>query len=302
MPKKPTILAVDDTPANLVALDAVLEGEFHVLFAHSGMEAIALLEARSDVDVILMDVQMPIMDGFEAAARIKKIRGCESIPIIFITAVYTEDPYIKRGYEVGGVDYVSKPFDPHLLRLKMSIYASFRQQATLLQEREKQLHETEELMKAKKNLSIMLANLPVGVLITDINGRIYQSNQDVSRICNSRNAISNDAYGGIFGWWDATGEMIEDEQGALTRTLNAGESFHNQLLQIQCADGSAKTIAGSISPLFGVDAQIIGAVIVIQDVTESQKIEEELEDRVSRLISLAVPELASEPVLNRSGP
>src|SRR5688572_4973724 len=110
--RKATVLAVDDTPANLVALEAVLQRDFQLLIAQSGPEALALLEKQQDVDVILMDLQMPAMDGFETAQRIKAMRGCEDIPIVFITAYFSEEPFVKRGYAVGGVDYFSKPYDP----------------------------------------------------------------------------------------------------------------------------------------------------------------------------------------------
>src|SRR4051794_34463613 len=161
MVRKSTILAVDDTPANLVALEAVLDRDFDLVFAESGAKAISILEQRADIVVVLMDVQMPIMDGYEAARRIKKLRGYEDVPIIFITAVYHEDPYVKRGYEAGGVDYFSKPFDPDLLRLKLGIYSSFRQKAEVLKERERHLRETEELLKAGRKLTGVLESLPV---------------------------------------------------------------------------------------------------------------------------------------------
>jgi CheY-like chemotaxis protein len=89
--KKPAILAVDDTPGNLVALEAVLDEKFDIVPAESGMKAIEILKHRSDIAVILMDIQMPIMDGYEAAQRIKRIPGCQDIPIVFITAVFHED-------------------------------------------------------------------------------------------------------------------------------------------------------------------------------------------------------------------
>src|SRR5262245_49549160 len=112
MANKPAVLAVDDTPANLVALEAVLERDFELVPAASGAKAIEILRQRADIAVILMDVQMPVMDGYEAAERIKNLPGCHDIPIVFITAVYREDPHLKRGYQVGGVDYFTKPFDP----------------------------------------------------------------------------------------------------------------------------------------------------------------------------------------------
>ena len=163
--KKPPVLAVDDTPGNLIALEAVLDRDFEVVPASSGAQALEILRKRPDIVVILMDVQMPIMDGYECAERIKQLPGCDDIPIVFITAVYREDPYVKRGYAVGGIDYFTKPFDPDLLRLKMGIYSSFRQKAAVLRERELRMVETEELLKAGRKLSAVLESLPVGILI-----------------------------------------------------------------------------------------------------------------------------------------
>jgi response regulator RpfG family c-di-GMP phosphodiesterase len=193
--KKPSILAVDDTPANLIALESVLDRDFELVTASSGSKALEILEQRSDIVVVLMDVQMPIMDGYETATRIKKIPACQDIPIVFITAVYHEDPHVKRGYEVGGVDYFSKPFDPELLRLKMGIYSSFRQKAAVLREREQHIRETEELLAAGRKLSALLESLPVGVLIADVDGRICQTNDEVSRICKATETINHDDYG-----------------------------------------------------------------------------------------------------------
>lgn len=286
--QKANILCVDDKRANLVALDAVLGTQYNLLFANSGPEAISLLETRDDIDVILMDLQMPIMDGFETAARIKQLKGCEDIPIIFITAIYKEDPFIKKGYDVGGVDYFSKPFDPEILKLKVGIYASFRQKANILRERERQIRASEELLLAGRKLSSVLENLPVGVLIADIEGRVFQANEEVSRIWKSVEPTESDSYGEILSWWNAGGPMIKDRRGPLARALHGQEVSHNEFIQIQCFDGSAKTILGSASPLRGLDGTIVGAVVVIQDVTEPKKIEQDLERRITSLISLGV--------------
>ncbi|MBA3460163.1 MAG: response regulator [Deltaproteobacteria bacterium] len=281
---KPVILAVDDTPSNLVALEAVLDANFHLRFAKSGPEAIASLEANSDVAVILMDIQMPGMDGYEASARIKKLPGCEEIPIVFVTAVYSEDPHVKKGYAAGGVDYFSKPFDPDLLRLKVGIYATFRQRAI---ERERQLMETEQLLQAGRKLSGLLESLPVGVLIADVQGRICQANEEVSRILKSEELIKADAYGVLLGWWDSTGHLLKHGGGPLARALH-GKLSHNEKLQLRCVDDSTKDVLASASPLLGLDGAIVGAVVVIQDVSESKKIEMDLEDRITRLVSLGL--------------
>jgi CheY-like chemotaxis protein len=164
--RRANVLAVDDQPANLVALDAVLSGEFNLVRACAGEEALSILRSRDDIDVILMDVQMPGMDGFEAAARIKRLPGCRDIPIVFVTAVYHEDPFVKQGYEVGAVDYFSKPFDPEILRLKVGIYASFHQKADLLKAWAQQVECSEELLRAGRQYSAMLDRRRGGGVVT----------------------------------------------------------------------------------------------------------------------------------------
>jgi CheY-like chemotaxis protein len=286
--RRPNVLAVDDTPANLLALEAVLGDDYNVIRANSGHRAIALLTERDDIDVVLMDVHMPMMDGFEAAARIKKIDGCHDIPIIFITAVYRDDPYVKQGYQAGGIDYFGKPFDPDILRMKIAVYASFRQKANLLKERERHIRESEELLRVGRRLSSVLESLPVGVLITDTEGRICQMTEEVSRILKSVEAADSDAYGKILGWWDADGHLIKDKLGSLSQALREGRPSHSEPMQVLCFDGTSKTILASTSPLRGLNSEIVGAVLLIQDHTETKKIEEDLEERVAKIIGLGV--------------
>jgi response regulator RpfG family c-di-GMP phosphodiesterase len=284
---KPTLLVVDDKRANLLAFEALLGEEYQLVFAQSGKEALSLLMKQPDVDVIVLDVQMPIMDGFETAAAIKKIEVAREIPIIFVTAVYNEDPHIRRGYAVGGVDYFGKPFDPDILKLKLRIYASFRNRENILRQRELHIRESEELLRVGRKLSSVLESLSVGVLIADTEGRICQSTEEVSRIFKAIEPLANDSYGELLGWWDGDGRMIKHERGALARAL-AGHTSHSEPLEIKCFDGSAKNILMSASPLRGLDNRLVGAVVLIQDMTEPRRIEEALEHRVTRLISLGV--------------
>ena len=284
---KPNVLAVDDKAPNLVALEAVLHDECNIIRAQSGDEALAILKDCRDIDVILMDVHMPGMDGYETAGKIKKMSRCRDIPIIFITAVYTEDPYVRKGYEAGGIDYFGKPFDPDILKMKIAIYTSFRRRATHLEERERHVAESQELLRVGRKMASVLESLPVGVLIADIEGRICQTTQEVSRILRAAEATENDVYGGVLGWWDAGGQMIK-ESGPLARALHLGESSHSERLQIRCFDGVTRTILVSTSPLRGVDGGIVGAVILIQDLSESSRIKEDLEERVNRLMGVGV--------------
>ena len=285
---KPTVLVVDDKQSNLVAFEGLLAGDYRLLLAKSGPEAIAVLGRNPYVDVILLDVQMPNMDGYQTAAAIKKIDAIRDIPIVFVTAVFTDDPDVRRGYDAGGIDYFGKPFDPDILKLKLRVYATFRQRETFLRQREQQVRESEELLRVGRKLSTMLESLPVGVLIADVEGRVCQVTEEVSSILGTTEATAADAHGEIMGWWDKDGRMLKEKDGPLARALRDGASSHSVPLQIKRIDGESKTVLVSASPLRGLDRRLVGAVVLLQDMTEPRKIEDAFEDRVARLIGLGV--------------
>jgi CheY-like chemotaxis protein len=284
---KAIVLVVDDKPANQLAMSAVLEDEHQLLFASSGQEAIATVQAQH-VDLVLMDVHMPGMDGFEAAARIKAMAEGKEVPIIFVTAVHTDDPFVRRGYASGGIDYFAKPFDPAILKMKVGIYASFRLRDKVLKERELHVREAEELLRVGRKLAGVLESLPVGVLIADIDGRVCQITEEVSRILRSPSPDQSETYAELLGWWDRAGHMIRDHDGPLARALEHGEIAHSEPVEVECFDGSRKSILVSASPLRGLDRRLVGAVVLMQDPTESRRIEAALEERVTRFVSLGV--------------
>lgn len=148
--EKINILLVDDRPENLISLAAILEHpDYRLVAVESGSEALKQL-LDQDFALILLDVQMPIMDGFETASLIKKRERSKHIPIIFVTALTPDAPFLFKGYSAGAVDYITKPFDPTILRSKVSIFADlFRKnrqlarQAMLIRENEKLEREKE---------------------------------------------------------------------------------------------------------------------------------------------------------------
>jgi PAS domain S-box-containing protein len=143
------ILLVDDKEENLVALDAILEplGE-NLLRARSGAEALRQLLLH-DVVVILLDVQMPELDGFATAALIKQREKTRSIPIIFLTAISKADAHIFRGYSSGAVDYMLKPFEPEILRSKVKVFVDLHRKTEQLQ-RQAELLGQQELVAARR--------------------------------------------------------------------------------------------------------------------------------------------------------
>lgn len=148
------ILLVDDREDNLIALEALL-GEYkqyRLVKAASGHEAIGLLDDY-DFAVILLDVQMPELDGFETAAIIRRRPRHRSIPIIFVTAINKDDRYIYRGYEAGAVDYMFKPFDPMILKSKVCVFADLHLKNRLLREQSRLLSDR-ELLKERAALQM----------------------------------------------------------------------------------------------------------------------------------------------------
>src|SRR4051812_7765730 len=119
---KVKILCVDDQPANLIALQAALGNlNYELVEARSGPEALALI-AQNDFAVVLLDVQMPVMDGFQTAQLIRQFEKGRHTPIIFLTANYPNEQYALRGYESGAVDYLFKPLNIGVLRAKVAVF------------------------------------------------------------------------------------------------------------------------------------------------------------------------------------
>ncbi|MFC5825542.1 response regulator [Nonomuraea insulae] len=135
MNRQVNILLVDDNQESLIALEAVLRPLQQPLFkARSGPEAMKLM-LRHDFAVVLLDVLMPGMDGFETAAHIKRLDQTRDVPIIFLTGTEPGAGAAFRGYAVGAVDYLTKPFDPWVLRSKVAVFLElFRKSAVLMEQ------------------------------------------------------------------------------------------------------------------------------------------------------------------------
>ena len=135
----PRVLLVDDRPDNLLALEAVLEPlDIEVVSVGSGPEALlALLEG--EFALVVLDVQMPEMDGFETARLIKSRERTRLLPIIFLTAISGEPEHHVAGYRSGAVDYVYKPFNPEILRAKVSIFVELWERGQLIEAQRRSL-------------------------------------------------------------------------------------------------------------------------------------------------------------------
>jgi PAS domain S-box-containing protein len=175
-----SVLLVDDRPANLVALEATLAPlGIRAVTAVSGPEALRRLLAE-EFALVLLDVQMPGMDGFETATLMKRHPRTAHVPIIFVTAIHREAAHLFTGYERGAVDYLTKPFDPNVLRSKVRVFVDLfckerqlREQSALLHERESRdrEHRTEERFRA------LLDSMPLCVWALGADGTPVYANR-----------------------------------------------------------------------------------------------------------------------------
>ncbi len=196
-PPEAAILIVDDRPENLLALEAILESlPCRVVRALSGAEALKAL-LRHDFALILLDVQMPILDGFETAALVKERERSRHIPIIFVTAISKEQSYVFQGYSAGAVDYISKPFEPEILKSKAAVFLELWQQNQRIKRQEADLREARareleaqarerELEAEQRHVAAVAASEArfrrvvesnmMGVLFYDMDGHISDAN------------------------------------------------------------------------------------------------------------------------------
>lgn len=196
------ILIVDDRAENLLALEAILEplGQ-HLVRAHSGDEALRLLLSH-DFALILLDVQMPGINGFETARLIKSRERTKYIPIIFLTAISKEEEYVFEGYLVGAVDYMSKPFQPDILRSKVSVFVDLYQKQRQLSAQQELLRESErrdlelrhmrEMWESESRFSEIVGSAMDAIVVFDADGRISLFNAAAERMfCDSADNVIN---------------------------------------------------------------------------------------------------------------
>jgi PAS domain S-box-containing protein len=215
---KPKVLLVDDRNDNLVAMQAVLAPlDCSVTTATSGEEALKAL-LQDDYAVILLDVQMPGLDGFETARLIKARERTRDIPMIFVTAISTEPPHIHKGYAAGAVDYLFKPYDPEVLRAKVGVFLALHEAA-------RALSESEGLWRS------LFENAPIGMARLDRRGAIVHANRALGALLGrSAGDLRARAFDGFVAE-DVRGDDTERREALAAGTLS-GYSTELTLLDV----------------------------------------------------------------------
>jgi signal transduction histidine kinase len=181
---KLNLLVVDDRPENLMALQAVLEtlGQ-NVVCVRSGAEALRECLSRTFA-VILLDVNMPAMDGYETAALIRQRHASEYTPIIFVTAGSPTDTHVSRGYALGAVDYLFSPIEPEVVRAKVGVFIDLARKTAVIREQAEQLRAAAERRAARleTRMHAIMNRLDVGIYRATLDGDLLDANPACLRL------------------------------------------------------------------------------------------------------------------------
>ena len=254
MSDQPAVLLVDDREENLIALRAVLEPlPCRLVSATSGTEALKAL-LHQDFAVVLLDVQMPTMDGFETAELIKGRERTRTLPIIFVTAISKEREHVFRGYETGAVDYVFKPYDPGILRSKVAVFLE-------LDAKSRAAARSEAILRAA------FEDAPIGMARLDLEGRIDAANRALAELLGQRPADLRDR---LFD------DFVHRED---VDVLPMGEAFeHEARLLVARGEPVPCLLSASRARPGGAMPDVI--VLQVQDLRERQRAEAERAERV----------------------
>jgi putative two-component system response regulator len=161
--EKPTVLVVDDTPDNLTLISVLLKDQYKVKIANNGEKALRIAHAEHPPDLILLDIMMPVMDGYEVCRRLKADALTRDIPVIFLTALAETDDE-KHGLEMGAVDYITKPISPSIVMARVKTHLNLKAVADFLRDKnlflEKEVNKRTSEVQAIQEVTILaLASL-----------------------------------------------------------------------------------------------------------------------------------------------
>jgi PAS domain S-box-containing protein len=268
---KVNILMVDDHPENLLALEALLSDlNQNLVRAESGRDALRLL-LQQEFALILLDVEMPWLNGFETAELIRLREKSRHTPIIFLTAVNKTESHVYKGYSVGALDYLTKPFVPEILRTKVAAFVELykkseevKKQAALLKQSNQEIktlyseieHKNAEIESDRDFISAVLDTVGSIVIILDKHRRVLRANRAFQRMLG-------------YSREEANGKKLTSFFVQETDLNGEGENFWF------AKDGTPRLIAWSSTPLAGRRGAADYIVVTGNDITERKKAEED---------------------------
>jgi len=269
-PDRVNVLLVDDRPENLLALEAILNSpSYNLVQANSGTEALRCL-LNQDFAVILLDVQMPGMDGFETATLIRSRDRSRSTPIIFITAFSSNDTHVFKGYSLGAVDYLFKPVKPEILTSKVQVFVELFQKTVEVKQQATQLAAVNsELSKSEERFRTLCACSPLGIYVADVEGRCTYINPRCQAICGLTLEES------LAEVWQR--EVHPEDRDRVVADwlawIKESQEYSNEFRL--AGSENVRWIHVQSSPMFSDLGKLIGHVGTVRDITDRKQAEEE---------------------------
>lgn len=274
------VLAVDDDHRNLTAISEVLSPIAEVVRAQSGEEALRFL-LKEEFAVILLDVLMPGLDGYETAALIRQREQSKRTPIIFLTAINKEQAHMLRGYDAGAVDFVFKPFDPAMLRSKVAVFIELFEKTREIQRKaEREQHLLEEtlqaqvekleaeraLRQAEQRQALILGALPLALFVEDV-GEAERAPRFIGGDIEKLTGFPGAAFAKDHGFWMS--RLHPDDPHARVRP--DGRIGGTREYRWQHADGTYRHFLEQVIPFEGE-----GLAGTLLDVTDRRQLEDRL--------------------------
>jgi PAS domain S-box-containing protein len=271
------LLIVDDNAHNLYSLRTLIEKHLDatVLEASSGRAAIDLTIEQRDIDLIILDVQMPEMDGFQTASLLKLRKRTRDVPVIFLTAAFKSEEFQQRGFGVGAVDYLLKPIDDDLLINKISTYFRLIEKERSLNRalEQKVVERTAELEKARGYLANIISHMGEALLVLDPDGLIKTTNPAA---CRMLGYAELELIGLPIG--DVFEEEADEEAGAFMGTWLEALIRTGALAKIEARfiaqDGRRVPILFSRTALKDADGAITDIICIAKDMSGYTRIDD----------------------------
>ena len=259
---KYTILCVDDNENNLFTLNALLSSvdnikSIEVLGAKEALNVLLTLH----VDLILCDVQMPDINGFELAKMIKSNKKTKNIPIIFVTAVFKSEEFVKQGFKLGAIDYITKPIDDNQLLNKLMLYLQV-------------FDEKNKVISSEKRLNEIIQSIGDGIYTLDTNNKATFINDKALELLGFKyeELIGNFIHDFIH-YKDIDNKQIIDKNSKIYASVKDGIEYINEHEYLVKKDGSFLSVSMLSKPLY-LDGKISGAVVIFRNKTDENKIKD----------------------------
>ena len=289
------ILIVDDEPKNLTVLETVLDDPGYRLVRADTADKALLALIAEEFALLILDINMPDMSGFELAQMIRERKKTAQVPIIFLTAHYNEDEHVLEGYAAGAVDYLHKPVNRTILRSKVATFAELHRSARALQREvierraaqdqlramnetleQRVVDKTEALRATDAQMRAMIDALPAAIYATDADGYLTHFNPATAELSGRVPEIGVDQWCAIWKLFRADGTPLPHDECPMAVAIKEGRIIRGMQIIAERPTGERIWVTPYPTPLRDMAGRVVGGINMLVDITDAKRAEEEL--------------------------